>query len=151
MQVGAIIWYCVFIWMEHACCVQVLSYYVYLHVMFLSHCQKGLIHFVLFLMRSEFTSRRMKYEQINAACSQIQWTKRPFYLISHREMTTWIGVWIQGQSHVDKMYNFLWLECYYSSSISIDFILQLQCHYIWNAGIVWHFRKYTYLLFFAAS
>lgn len=39
LQVGAIIWYCVFIWMEHACCLGVKENLVYLHFVF--KCQKG--------------------------------------------------------------------------------------------------------------
>lgn len=51
LQVGAIIWYCVFIWMEHACCLSVKVTLLFTSILFLN-VKKELIRFVLFLMGS---------------------------------------------------------------------------------------------------
>lgn len=51
LQVGAIIWYCVFIWMEHACCLSVKVTLLFTFILFLN-VKKELIRFVLFLMGS---------------------------------------------------------------------------------------------------
>lgn len=56
--------------------------------------KKGLIHFVLFLMGSKCSSRRITYEQINAACSQIRGMESCFYLAIN---CTWV------QSHVKDL------------------------------------------------
>lgn len=51
LQVGAIIWYCVFIWMEHACRLGVKEN-LFTSTLFLNVIKKKMIHFVLFLMGS---------------------------------------------------------------------------------------------------
>lgn len=81
LQVGAILWYCVFIWMERACCLSVYQkpmYSVYLHLVFKSLSKKEeLVNFCT-ISYGKHVCFDIKYEQINAACSHI------------KSMTSWL-------------------------------------------------------------
>lgn len=75
LQVGAILWYCVFIWMESACCLSVDQkpmYSVYLHLVFKSLSKKEKLVNFCTISYGKHVCFNIKYEQINAACSHIQ-------------------------------------------------------------------------------
>lgn len=77
LQVGAIIWYCVFIWMEHACCLGVKENLMFTSILFLN-VKKELIRFVLFLMGSTCALTW----NTNKCCMQPDWMmKALFYFI----------------------------------------------------------------------
>lgn len=103
-------------------CYQKPTYYVYLHFLFLSHCQKrGCFHFVLFLMRSECTSQRIKYGQINAACSQRKTYEKTF--ISSQRLLT-------NHKQIHLLFHHIFL-CSCASFV----VLQLGIHFLNNSVI----------------
>lgn len=125
-------------------CYQKPTYYVYLHFVFKSLSKRGWSILYYFLWEA-CVLRHIKYEQINAACSQIKWMKRLFFFFSKFHL----------RPSDDNLTNVMTITCRQMCNlISFLFIrvLNIQKNLTCSSmlisyfleEIVWHFGKYTF-------